>query len=303
MTVAASSPQPEAPRRRAQWRYWLGQYAGLLANLMPPLLYLLAFFYAPMSILLVMSFWKSGYMTLRPGFTLENYITFFTTPVYLKALSNTFFIATGTMLALIVVAYPIAFYLARMRPRYERLILYLLIIPVEINFLIRIFAWKIALGRSGIINSALMAAGLIREPLGFLLYSKFAVGLVLMHEWLPYVVIPVYLALKGIPPEIIAAARSLGASRWDVFWHIVLPLSVPGLFASFVLVYIPMLGEFAVPALVGGPSGYMLGNVIENQFLSAGNWGLGSAIGFILLTVTLALVALVVKVAGVEKLL
>ncbi len=288
------------PRR---WRYVVGQYVGLAFNLVPPGLYLLAFFYAPMSILLVMSFWKSGYMTLEPGFTLENYITFLTTPIYLKALRNTVAIATGTMLALVVIAFPMAYYLARMRPRYERLILYLLIIPVEINFLIRIFAWKIALGRSGIFNRALMALGLIDEPLKFLLYSKFAVALVLVHEWLPYVVIPLYLALKGISPDIIAAARSLGATRWDVFRHIILPLSVPGLFASFVLVYIPMLGEFAVPALVGGPSGYMLGNVVENQFLSAGNWGLGSAIGFVLLTVTLALVALVVKVAGVEKLL
>ena len=288
------------PRR---WRYVLGQYVGLAFNLVPPGLYLLVFFYAPMSILLVMSFWKSGYMTLTPAFTLENYITFLTTPIYLKALRNTVVIATGTMLALVVIAFPMAYYLARMRPRYERLILYLLIIPVEINFLIRIFAWKIALGRSGIFNRALMALGLIDEPLKFLLYSKFAVALVLVHEWLPYVVIPLYLALKGISPDIIAAARSLGATRWDVFRHIILPLSVPGLFASFVLVYIPMLGEFAVPALVGGPSGYMLGNVVENQFLSAGNWGLGSAIGFVLLTVTLALVALVVKVAGVEKLL
>ena len=299
MTVALDTASPW----RARWRYLLGQYVGLLANLTPPLLYLLALFYAPMSILLVMSFWKSGYMTLEPAFTLENYITFFTTPVYLKALANTFVIATGTMLALVVIAFPMAYYLARMHPRHERLIIYLLIIPVEINFLIRIFAWKIALGRSGIINSALLSLGLVHEPLKFLLYSKFAVALVLVHEWLPYVVIPLYLALKGIAPEIIAAARSLGATRWDVFRHIILPLSVPGLFASFVLVYIPMLGEFAVPALVGGPSGYMLGNVIENQFLSAGNWGLGSAIGFILLTVTLALVALVVKVAGVEKLL
>ncbi|NPA06756.1 MAG: ABC transporter permease, partial [Chloroflexi bacterium] len=169
--------------------------------------------------------------------------------------------------------------------------------------LIRIFAWKIALGRNGIINSALMSLGLIDEPLQFLLYSKFAVALVLAHEWLPYVVIPLYLALKGIPQEVIDAARSLGANRWDVFWRIIVPLSVPGLFASFVLVYIPMLGEFAVPTLVGGPSGYMLGNVIESQFLSAGNWGLGSAIGFVLLTIILILVALVLKVAGLERLL
>ncbi|NPA07196.1 MAG: ABC transporter permease [Chloroflexi bacterium] len=286
-----------------RWRYLVSQYAALAANMLPPLIYLLIFFYIPMSILLVMSFWKSGYMTLTPAFTLENYKLFFSSPIYLRALANTVLIATGTMLALIVLSYPIAYYLARFSPRHERLLLFLIIIPVEINFLIRIFAWKIALGRNGIINSALMSLGLIDEPLQFLLYSKFAVALVLAHEWLPYVVIPLYLALKGIPQEVIDAARSLGANRWDVFWRIIVPLSVPGLFASFVLVYIPMLGEFAVPTLVGGPSGYMLGNVIESQFLSAGNWGLGSAIGFVLLTIILILVALVLKVAGLERLL
>ncbi len=289
--------------RRERFKYAFYRNLGLTLNIFPPFIYLLLLFYAPMAIMLVMSFWKSGFMTLEPAFTLDNYVKFFTTPIYMRAMVNTFIIATGSMIALILVGYPIAYYLARYAPRWESLIIYLLIIPVEINFLVRIFAWKIALGRSGIINSALISLGLIEEPLKFLLYSKTAVIIVLLHEWLPYVVIPIYLALKGVSPDIIDAARTLGSDRWSVFRHVLLPLSVPGLFASFVLVYIPMLGEFAVPALVGGPSAYMLGNVIESQFLSAGNWGVGSAIGFILLTVTLALVAIVIKVAGVEELM
>ena len=286
-----------------QWRRKVQQYLGLMLNVFPPFIYLLLLFYAPMVILFVMSFWKSGFMSLEPAFTLENYRAFLSNPIHRRILLNTLIVVTGVMLLLVVVGYPIAYYLARMVHQYDTLIIYLLIIPVEINYLIRIYAWKIVLGQSGIINSFLMSLGVIEEPLKFLLYSRTAVMIVLLHEWLPYVVIPIYVALKGVKPEIVEAARDLGAGRWDVFRHIYLPLSLPGLFASFVLVYIPMLGEFAIPTIVGGPSGYMLGNVIESQFLAAGNWGLGSAIGFILLFVTMVLVALVIKVAGLEELM
>ncbi len=289
--------------RKTSLRQALFRYAGLTLSIFPPFIYLLVFFYAPMAILLVMSFWRSGFMELEPAFTLENYRTFLSSSVYRKAVVNTVAIATGAMLILILVGYPIAFYLARMLKRHDRLFIFLLIVPVEINFLIRIFAWKIALGRQGVINSLLMTLGVIDTPLSFLLYSPAAVTIVLVHEWLPYIVIPLYVALKDIPTDVIEAARDLGASRWAVFRHVYLPLSVPGLFAAFVLVYIPMLGEFAAPAIVGGPSGYMLGNVIENQFLSAGNWGLGAAVGFVLLFVTALLLAVVIKVAGVEELL
>lgn len=295
-TVAATG-------ERDRWQRMMQRYLGLTLNIFPPFIYLLLLFYAPMAILLVMSFWKSGFMHLEPAFTLENYRTFLTSPIHRRVLLNTFLTATGAMVGLVVIGYPIAYFLARMVRKYDALLIYLLIIPVEINYLIRIYAWKIVLGRSGIINSLLIGLGLIDEPLRFLLYSRTAVVIVLIHEWLPYVVIPIYVALKGIPPEVPEAARDLGAGRWGVFFHVLLPLSVPGLFASFVLVYIPMLGEFAVPTLVGGPGGYMLGNVIESQFLSAGNWGLGAAIGFVLLFVTMILVAVVIKIAGVEELM
>lgn len=295
-TVAATG-------ERDRWQRMMQRYLGLTLNIFPPFIYLLLLFYAPMAILLVMSFWKSGFMHLEPAFTLENYRTFLTSPIHRRVLLNTFLTATGAMVGLVVIGYPIAYFLARMVRKYDALLIYLLIIPVEINYLVRIYAWKIVLGRSGIINSLLIGMGLIDEPLRFLLYSRTAVVIVLIHEWLPYVVIPIYVALKGIPPEVPEAARDLGAGRWGVFFHVLLPLSVPGLFASFVLVYIPMLGEFAVPTLVGGPGGYMLGNVIESQFLSAGNWGLGAAIGFVLLFVTMILVAVVIKIAGVEELM
>ncbi len=276
---------------------------GLVLNVFPPFIYLLILFYVPMILLMVMSFWKSGFMVIEPIFTLDNYKRFFHNPHYLKILWNTFVITTGSMLLLIIIGYPIGYYLARLVKKYSSLILFLMIVPVEIGFLVRVYAWKIVLSKTGIISSLLLNLHIIKEPTRIFLYSKAAVVLVLIHEWLPYVVIPVTVALKGIEPEVIEAARDLGAGKWEIFKEIIFPLSIPGLFASFVLIYIPMLGEFAIPTIVGGPSSYMLGNVIDSQFMAAGNWGVGSAIGVILLFTSVLLIGIVIKVSGLEKLM
>ncbi len=276
---------------------------SLLMNVFPPFIYLLILFYIPMVLLMVMSFWKSGFMTIEPIFTLDNYRRFFHNPNYVKILWNTFLIITGSMILLIIIGYPIGYYLGRMVRKYGSLILFLMIVPVEIGFLVRIYAWKIVLSKTGIISSLLLHLHIIKEPTRIFLYSRAAVILVLIHEWLPYVVIPVSVALKGIEPEVIEAARDLGAGKWEIFKEIIFPLSIPGLFASFVLIYIPMLGEFAIPTIVGGPSSYMLGNVIDSQFMAAGNWGVGSAIGVILLFTSIVLIGIVIKVSGLEKLM
>ena len=276
---------------------------ALAFNIFPSFIYLLLLFYLPMVLLIVISLWKSGFMTLEPVFTLDNYRQFFSNPSYLKILWNTIIITTGTMGMLILIGYPIGYYLARVVRKYGSLILFLMIVPVEIGFLVRIYAWKIVLSKSGIISSLLLSLGLIGEPTRILLYSRAAVILVLVHEWLPYVVIPVTIALKGIGPEILEAARDLGAGKWDIFREIIFPMSIPGLFASFVLIYIPMLGEFAIPTIVGGASSHMLGNVIDSQFMAAGNWGVGSAIGVILLFFSVLLIGIVIKVSGLEKLM
>jgi spermidine/putrescine transport system permease protein len=285
------------------WKRSIRRNLELTLNVFPPFIYLLLLFYVPMSILLVISFWKSGFMTLTPGFTLHNYITFFTSIHYIKILWNTVVITTSTMIVLTLVGYPIGYYLARMVTRYDALIIFLMIVPVEIDYLVRIYAWKVVLSKHGIISLLLLKLGFFHTPERVLLYTKWAVVLVLVHEWLPYVVIPIYVSLKSIPTEVIEAARDLGAGRLTVFKEIILPLCIPGLFASFVLIYIPMLGEFAIPSIVGGSSAYMIGNVIESQFLSAGNWGVGSAIGFILLAITAILIAAVVKISGLEELM
>ncbi len=281
----------------------LKTHAALMLNIMPSFVYLLLLFYIPMVLLMVISFWKSGFMMLEPVFTLDNYRNFFQNPQYLKILRDTLVITTGSMFMLFVIGYPIGYFLGRVVKKYDSLILFLMIVPVEIGFLVRIYAWKIILSKTGIISSFLVYIGVFKEPARIFLYSKAAIILVLIHEWLPYVVIPVTIALKGIEPATLEAARDLGADRFTIFREIIFPLSIPGLFASFVLIFIPMLGEFAIPTIVGGSSTYMLGNVINNQFMAAGNWGFGSAIGVILLFASTLLIGLVIKVSGLEKLL
>lgn len=275
----------------------------LMMNIFPSFIYLLLLFYIPMMFLFIISFWKSGYMTLEPIFTFENYKKFFQNPRYLKILWDTLIVTSGSLVLLFVIGYPIGYFLGMVIKKYNTLILFLMIVPVEIGFLVRIYAWKIILSQTGIISSFFVCLGIFKEPTRIFLYSKAAIILVLIHEWLPYVVIPVTIALKGIDPSTIEAAKDLGAGKVTIFKEIIFPLSIPGLFASFVLIFIPMLGEFAIPTIVGGSSTYMLGNVINNQFMAAGNWGFGSAIGVILLFFSILLIGLVIKISGLEKLM
>lgn len=164
---------------------------SLMMNIFPSFIYLLLLFYIPMILLMVISFWKSGFMTLEPVFTFHNYKKFFSNPQYLQILWNTLVITSGSMIMLFIIGYPIGYFLGRVVKKYDALILFLMIIPVEIGFLVRIYAWKIILSKTGIISSVLVYLGILKEPARIFLYSKAAIILVLIHEWLPYVVIPV----------------------------------------------------------------------------------------------------------------
>lgn len=249
------------------------------------------------------SFWK--YLRLfrfEPALTLENYIRFFTSPIYLRVLLNTLFIVSVAMALLLLVGFPIAYFIARYVRAYGDRLILLMLIPVEINYLIRIFAWRTILGENGILNSLLLTLGIIDHPLQIFFYNWFAIVIVTMHEWLPYVVIPIYISLRGIPRSLYEAAQDLGASRIQTFFKITLPLCKPGILTAIFIVFIPALGEFAIPALVGGKSGYMIGNMIENQLLAAGNWPLATAASVILLVTSLLIVGIMVKILGMEAL-
>jgi len=276
-----------APSVRLQRREAGGRLAARVAGYsLPPSLWLLVLFCGPLALLLWMSFQRRS-ISGASGFTLDNYSTILTDPTYLKVMWNTVVICTISMVVMLVVATPIAYLLAfRVRPRYELLLLLLFVMAGELNPLIRIYAWRTMLGREGVVNSILQAVGAIDAPIDTLLFSRLSVIIVLATTYIPYTTIPIYAALKAVEPDLLEAANDLGAKLTTRFRKLLLPLAAPGIFVAVIIVYIPMFSEFATPALVGGTSGYMIGNAIQEQVLEAGNWGIGSAMSFMLLTLS-----------------
>ncbi len=271
-----------------------------LSNL-PASAYIFIMFYVSIGILIAISFTVPRKYVVEWSFTLENYVRIFTDPRFLSPILNTFLIVTVATILLIIVGFPIAYYLARVNPNLGIKLIFFLIIPVEVNYLIRVYAWRNILGENGFLNSLLLSLGVIDKPLTFLFYSWFAVVIVLIHEWLPYVVIPFYVNLVGIPRQLYEAAMDLGANRWQIFRSITLPLVKPAVLTVLFIVFIPSLGEFAIPSLVGGESGIMLGVLID-RYLSDFRLAFGAALSFILLLVTMGLSILMIKIFGYEAL-
>jgi spermidine/putrescine transport system permease protein len=176
-----------------------------------------------------------------------------------------------------------------------------LLVPFWTSYLLRVMAWKLVLGSNGVINSMLMTVGLLDEPLGLFLYSRTAVGLTLTYVWIPFAALPILAALQRIEPPIMEAAFDLGADPLRRFWRIVLPLSLPGVAASFFMVFIPTVGEYVTPLLVGGSRGSLYGNIIQDFFTKAGNWPLGSALSMVMLAATVAWIALAARWGNVRQ--
>ena len=275
-------------------------FRDLIGNL-PGVVYIFILFYIPMAILFIISFTIPRKYIVIWRFTIDNYIRIFTDPSYYRILLNTFWIVTIATTLLIVISYPIAYYLARINTKIGDRLLLFTIIPVEINYLIRIYAWRVILGENGLLNLLLISLGIVEKPLTIFFYSWFAVVIVLIHEWLPYVIVPFYVNLKGIPKEIYEAAMDLGAGKLHVLRTITLPLSKPGVLSVVFMVFIPTLGEFAIPSLVGGQTGVMIGNLID-RYLSQFNLAIGATLSFFLLLFSLILSIIMIKIFGYEAL-
>lgn len=260
----------------------------------PAALWLLAFIVAPLAIVVVVSLATRGpYGKTVYDFTPANFLRAFD-PLYLRAYWRTTWIATTTTLLCAVVSYPVAYYLALRAPqRLRRPLLVLTVIPFWTSFLIRTYAWMLLLRSEGVINSALMSTGLIEAPLK-LLYSDFAVLVGQVYGELPFMILPIYVALDRLDVRLLEAAQDLGANRFWTFVKITLPLSRPGLIAGIVLVFIPSLGAFITPDLLGGAKSVMIGNLIQNQFAQL-NQPFGSALSLILTAAVLLLLAIAFK--------
>ncbi len=267
--------------------------------LAPGVMWLAVFFIAPLVIVIVVSLAVRGpYGAIIYEFSISNFLRAFD-GLYLPAYWRTVWIATLTTVLCALVSYPAAYYIALKAPQqWRRPLLVLTVIPFWTSFLIRTYAWILLLRSEGVINSALMNLGLINEPMK-LLYNDFAVLVGQVYGELPFMILPIYVALEKLDRRLLEAAQDLGANRFWTFMKVTLPLSKPGLLAGIVLVFIPSLGAFVTPDLLGGAKSIMIGNLIQNQFTQL-NQPFGSALSLILAAAVLLLLAVAMR-AGLKS--
>ncbi|SOD41153.1 ABC transporter permease [Nitrosovibrio sp. Nv4] len=272
----------------------------------PPLLFLVIFFVAPSLIMILTSFRFPGeFGGLAPvtppgdtvagehGLTAEAYQFFFGDILYAEIFLKSFVVASATTLICLIMAYPLAILIARSKKRFRNLMVLLVVLPFASNFLIRIYAWMIILGpESGLshfINAILGALGI---PPVTLLFSSFAVLVGMVYVHLPFMVLPLYTNLEKHDPSLLDAAQDLGANSWQRFWRVTWPLSLPGVFSGSALVFIPVLGMFAVPEILGGTGDILIGNLIKDQFLGTRDWPFGSVLSIMLTLAVLSVAGL-----------
>ena len=258
------------------------------ALLGPGTLWLVLFFFVPIAVVFAYSFMTRGvYGGVTDGFTLEHYRRFLD-PLYLGVLRRTVTLAVSCTVLCLAIGYPVAYTIAR-AGRWKQLLLFLIVVPLWTSFLVRTYALIFLLRDTGFVNAVLLALGVVREPL-VLLYTPGAVLAGLVYGYLPLMVLPIYVSLEKLDPTLLEAAEVLGARPLARFWRITLPLSAPGVVAGAMLVFIPALGAFLTPDLLGGAKQMMVGTLVQNQFGGARNWPFGSAVSFILMAVVLVAV-------------
>ncbi|HKB83283.1 MAG TPA: ABC transporter permease [Burkholderiales bacterium] len=276
----------------------------------PPLAYLVVFFAIPVLIMVLASFRNPGeFGGLAPIFnddsgsaqldlTTESYGRFFSDFLYTALFLKSFAYAAITTVACLVIAYPLAMLIARSPKKHRDLLVLLVILPFWSNFLIRVYAWMIILGPQSVFVTALNnVLGLIGIGPVTLLYTPFAVVVGLVYVHLPFMVLPLYANLEKHDPALLDAAQDLGANAWRRFWRVTFPLSLPGIYAGAALVFIPALGIFAIPDILGGTEGIMIGNVIKQQFLDTRDWPFGSVLSMVLTVMAVAIAGLAAWVA------
>ena len=257
-------------------------------------------FLVPLGIMLVYSFLTRGaYGGVTAQFTVENYQRVLD-PLYAAILLRTFVMAGTATLGCLVLGFPLALFISRAGSR-KNLYLQLVILPFWTSFLVRTYAWMFLLRDTGLINSVLLATGLIREPLP-LLYNDGAVFVGLVYGYLPFVVLPLYATLERLDKTLLEAAADLGARPWMTLTRVVIPLCAPGFRAGALLVFIPCLGAYLTPDLLGGSKTVMVGNVIQNQFTTARDWPFGAAVSLLLMAIVMVLLMLLIRRGG-EKLI
>jgi len=282
----------------------LGRRGSLRFLAVPPFAWLILFFVAPLLLAILISFRGErgpiDFGSLLQLSTLQ-YEKVVDSPSWVRLLGISAVMALIVAAVATLLAFPIAYFLAFRARHRAPIFLVLLLVPAATSFLMRVLAWKLLLGSSGAINSFLVWIGVIQEPIGLLLYSQAAVVITLVYVWIPFAALPIYAALQRVDRSHLEAAADLGSGPWSRFWRVTVPLSLPGVLATFFMVFIPTVGEYVTPFLVGGTEGIMYGNLIQDFFTRAGNWPLGSALAVIMLVTTLALVAIALRIVDLRR--
>lgn len=290
------------------------------ALLSPNLLMLLGLLVVPFVTLVIRSFWTQVNFDFDTTFTLNNYAKIFalgwrenvelfnlkidwpfTNAIYTVLLAKSILMSITVTAVVILFAYPMAYFLAFRVQRHKMIWLILISIPFWTSYLLRIFAWKVILGFNGVVNSSLMYVGLIDQPLDFILYNSTSVVITLTHAWVTFAVLPIYVSLEKMDKSLLEAATDLGDTAVERFFRVTLPLSAPGTIASALLVFIPTVGEYVTPEVVGGTSGIMVGSLIKSLYGKSNDWPLGSALSIVMMLTVAALVMLFLWAVGYRR--
>ena len=258
---------------------WIGSdYRRGLRLIGLPFGYSLLLLAAPLLLIFLLGFWTQDYLVLDRSFKLDNYIEAWSHPLYRVLMLRSLGISAVVTLATVLLAYPMAYFISFYGGNHKALWLFLVTIPFWTSYLLRVFLWKVILGYNGVLNSTLEWLGLIEEPLTFILYNVNAVVITLTHAWAPFAILPIFVALEKIDRSLLESATDLGDSQLRRFLHVTLPLSMPGVVAAALIIFIPTIGDYVTPRLVGGKDGLMIANMIQVQFSKANNAPLGAAL-------------------------
>ncbi len=276
------------------WRRLTATEGGRgLLMVSPPFFYALLLMAVPLGAIVLFSFWTQDFMALDTTFTLDNYREVSEKPIYRALLERSLYVSACVTAVTVILAFPVAYFVSfHVRPERKSLWLFLITIPFWTSYLIRVFLWKVILGYNGVINTGLINLGLIDEPLTFILYNVNAVIITLAHAFAPFAILPIFVALEKIDRSLLEASQDLGESKVMTFFRVTLPLAMPGVVAAVLIVFIPTIGDYVTPELMGGAGGKLIANMIQTQFLALNNAPLGAALAVVAM-VCVTVIALV----------
>ena len=260
-------------------RFWGTEAASGLTLISPTAIYVILLLAVPLGTIIITSFMTDGYLTVVPDFNIRNYIETWTNRVYRIIMIRSLWVSMSVTAVTVLLAYPVAYFVSfNVDPSRKSIWLFLITIPFWTSYLIRVFLWKVILGYNGVINSGLLSLHIIDEPLTAISYNVGAFVVTLAHAYAPFAILPIFVALEKIDRSLLEAGQDLGESRFVTFLRVTLPLSMPGVIAAVLIVFIPTIGDYVTPNLIGGGKIPMIANAIEKLMLKGDNRPLGSAI-------------------------